>query len=430
MYQEISQIRITGTIPVAIYTHFANIGDRWEAGAMVGALIDYTYYTGDTTYNDIVSQAMLHQVGPKEDYMTPNQTKTTGNDDQAFWGIAAMSAAETNFQNPPKDKPQWLALAQAVFNTQAGRWEDRTCGGGLHWQVFPWSPGYNYRNSISNGAFFQLSARLAKYTGNATYAEWAEKTWDWMYSIELISKNYEVFDGSDDKKNCSDVNHIQWTYNAGAALLGAATMYAYTDGADIWRERVEGLLNATDVFFPNGRNIMVEVACEPILRCDIDQLSFKAYLARWMAATTRMAPFTYDTIMARLRSSAIAAAQQCSGDKSGRACGLTWTKGGEWDRSYPDVGLQMAALEVIQSNLVEHVVGPVTSTTGGTSEANPAAGGKSIPACMDATVRDKAGAGGMTAGIIIVLIGALWWMIIDAGVGKRVGDLGSESGIQ
>ena len=53
-----------------------------------------------------------------------------------FWGMAAMRAAETNFQNPPKDQPQWLALAQAVWNTQMERWDDTTCGGGLRWQIF------------------------------------------------------------------------------------------------------------------------------------------------------------------------------------------------------------------------------------------------------------------------------------------------------
>lgn len=48
----------------------------WEAGAMFGTLIDYWFYTGDTTYNDITTQAMLFQVGPSDDYMPPNQTKT------------------------------------------------------------------------------------------------------------------------------------------------------------------------------------------------------------------------------------------------------------------------------------------------------------------------------------------------------------------
>lgn len=60
----------------------------WEAGAMFGALIDYWYYTGDKSYNDVVTQALLFQTGPDNDYMPPNQSKSLGNDDQAFWGIA------------------------------------------------------------------------------------------------------------------------------------------------------------------------------------------------------------------------------------------------------------------------------------------------------------------------------------------------------
>lgn len=48
----------------------------WEAGAMFGQMIEYWYYTGDTTYNDVVTQGLLAQVGPSNDYMPPNQTKT------------------------------------------------------------------------------------------------------------------------------------------------------------------------------------------------------------------------------------------------------------------------------------------------------------------------------------------------------------------
>lgn len=195
---------------------------------MFGALIDYWYYTGDTQYNDIVTQAMLWQVGPNEDYMPPNQTKTLGNDDQSFWAMAAMSAAEVNFPNPPADKPQWLSLAQAVFNTQAPRWDDTTCGGGLRWQVFTFNNGYNYKNTISNGCFFNMAARLARYTGNSTYSDWANRAWDWIGSIGLMDGsggNYHFYDGSDDTLNCTQINHIQWTYNAGVYLYGAGMMY-------------------------------------------------------------------------------------------------------------------------------------------------------------------------------------------------------------
>lgn len=48
----------------------------WLAGAMFGQMIEYWFYTGDETYNPVVTQAMLAQVGPRNDFMPPNQTKT------------------------------------------------------------------------------------------------------------------------------------------------------------------------------------------------------------------------------------------------------------------------------------------------------------------------------------------------------------------
>lgn len=115
---------------------------------MWGALMDYWATTGDSTYNDLVMQAMLFQVGPNKDYMPPNVTASLGNDDQGFWGMSAMLAAELKFPDPPSDKPQWLALAQSVFNTQADpARHDSTCNGGLRWQIPFANNGYDYKNS-------------------------------------------------------------------------------------------------------------------------------------------------------------------------------------------------------------------------------------------------------------------------------------------
>ena len=35
----------------------------WEAGAMFGQLIDYWYYTNDSTYNDMVRDGIMFQIG-------------------------------------------------------------------------------------------------------------------------------------------------------------------------------------------------------------------------------------------------------------------------------------------------------------------------------------------------------------------------------
>ena len=58
--------QIPGLLPLPYYW--------WEAGAMFGLLIEYWYLTGDATYNDVVTQALLFQVG-NDDFMPTNQTK-------------------------------------------------------------------------------------------------------------------------------------------------------------------------------------------------------------------------------------------------------------------------------------------------------------------------------------------------------------------
>lgn len=138
-----------------------------------------------------------------------------------------MTAAELKFPDPPSGQPSWLALAQAVFNLQANRWDYGACGGGLRWQIFPFNNGYDYKNTISTGGFFQLAARLARYTGNTTYADWAEKSWDWMYGSPLITKEWKIWDGTSRGNNCSDADQIYWTYNVGTLLAGATYMYNY-----------------------------------------------------------------------------------------------------------------------------------------------------------------------------------------------------------
>ncbi|KAJ5094647.1 Six-hairpin glycosidase [Penicillium angulare] len=383
----------------------------WEAGAMFSSLIDYWFYTGDETWNDITTQGLLWQAGDTGAFMPNNQSKTEGNDDQAFWGFAAMSAAERNFPNPPSDKMGWLAMAQAVFNTQAPRWDTSSCNGGLRWQIFTWNNGYTYKNTISTGGFFNLAARLAKYTGNTTYSDWAEKAWDWTESVGFMTPDYHFWDGASDLGNCTEINEIEWTYNNGVYLLGAANMWNVTEDPK-WKMRTEKIIQSSSVFFKN--NVMVERACESVNTCMVDQRSFKGYLARWMAATTQLAPFTFDEIMPKLKASASAAAKSCSGGSDGTTCGLKWTEQ-KWDTT-KDFGQQMAALEVIQATLITKVAAPVTSDNGGTSKGDPSAGGKPEappPSSLTSpiTTADRAGAGILTAMMMVTLGGSAGWLI-------------------
>jgi mannan endo-1,6-alpha-mannosidase len=175
-----------------------------------------------------------------------------------------------------------------------------------------------------------------------------------------------------------------------------------------WKTRIDGILDTSALFFTN--NVMKEVACEDNGKCDVDQRSFKAYLSRWMAATTKLAPWTEDTIMTRLSASAKAAVATCSGGADGNQCGLQWTTG-SFDGSM-GVGEQMSVLEVIQSNLIGQVSGPVTNATGGTSKGDPSAGSGAQPAINLNTITtgDKAGAGILTTLVLITMFCGSWWM--------------------
>lgn len=201
----------------------------WEGGALWGTMVDYWHLTGDTTWNNLTQNSLIFQAGgPDYSYQPDNWTLSLGNDDQGFWGMSAMLAAENNFQDPPADDPGWLALAQGVFNTQASPdRHDDTCNGGMRWQIPPTNKGYDYKNTIANGIFFNLGARLARYTNNATYADWATKTYEWLEGVGYVDAEYNVYDGAYTGTNCSIINEAQFSYTAAVLLQGAAFMYNY-----------------------------------------------------------------------------------------------------------------------------------------------------------------------------------------------------------
>jgi mannan endo-1,6-alpha-mannosidase len=385
----------------------------WEAGALWGAMLDYYHYTNDSSYNAVTTQALLSQVGPLYDYMVPWHQFDEGNDDQAFWGFAIMSAAEKGYPQPTIGNYSWVQLTENLWNTQVRRWDTSSCNGGLKWQIFPANSGYNYKNSISNGAFFQLSARLARFTGNQTYFEWANTAYDWLSNVGFIDSQYHIIDGAGIPTNCSVQNKIIWTYNAGVALYGAAALYNYTNGSAIWAERTQGFLNATGNFFSpfgNSSNIMYEPACETVNTCNNDQFSFKGYLARFMWETSVLAPFTRNTVATRLTASAQAAAIACSGGATSSTCGQKWYVGG-YDGKI-GVGQQMSALETIQGLLVGNSPPPLRST----QEHFVAAATSSLPAPVPTPTPTQAKTHAKNAASSLSFSFLLWGWAIAAGV--------------
>lgn len=261
----------------------------WESGTTLDALLTYMHTNSDPTYNALVSNTLLSQTTSTNDFMVPGQA--TGNDDQAWWALAAMSAAEYNLP-APAGTPAWANLAANAFATQKSRWQTSSCGGGLKWKINAGDQGYNYRSTISNALFFQLAARLARYNDDGDALAWAEKSWGWMSTTGggggVVTKEFDVFDGTDDKNSCGDVNHDLWSYNTGAVLYGAAVMASHTN-QQVWKDRAQGLLDAVKRNFVKD-GALFEGKCEGSGSCNADQVAFKGILARWLGASASVLP--------------------------------------------------------------------------------------------------------------------------------------------
>lgn len=318
-------------------------------------MLDYYHYTRDSSYNDVIVQALLHptNLAPTFDYMPREHAKEEGNDDLFFWGSAAMTAAERNFPQPNDTAPPWIDIAANVFNQLVSRWDEGNCSGGLRWQIYADNPnGLTYKNSITNGGFFQLAARLARATGNDTYLDWAQRAWDWSTRVGLIDAQfYHVYDGVDSKDQCSTVNRVSFSYLSGVYIYGAAVMANHTDKPE-WADIASKLVDGAGWFFLSDdgvKNVMYEAACENIDKCNYDMITFKGYLSRFMWQSAALLPALRPRVDELLLPSARAAAASCTGGESGHECGMKWTTGA-FDGK-PGLGPQMCALETIQGLL-------------------------------------------------------------------------------
>ncbi|KAL1639783.1 hydrolase 76 protein [Diplodia intermedia] len=337
----------------------------WEYAVAWDSLVNYWYLTGDATHNVAVQAALDHQLGPNDDYMPLNQTAKLMNDDEAVWGLAAMTAAERGFPLADDSEPAYVERARNVFDNMAGRWDTATCGGGLRWAIFAFNNGYSYKDTATQAFFFQLAARLARFTGNETYIDWATRSYDWTRDVGLIdADNFNVYGGTPTGGNCSVTDHTQWSLYGASFAYGSAIMANITSNST-WATRASShLANTLHLFFPATTPVLQEVACEPKSTCNVDQLVFPALTLRWLALLPVFNSTTNDgsALATALDSTAVAAASRCTtadDDAAVAECTNGWSE----DDAYEDgkvkrtkgLGQQLAALEALLARYVRGV---------------------------------------------------------------------------
>ncbi|KAL9616208.1 MAG: hypothetical protein Q9160_008898 [Pyrenula sp. 1 TL-2023] len=371
----------------------------WVSAAYWNGLLDNAYMTGNHGYNNISTQALLAQRGPNDDFMPLNQTKNEGNDDQGFWALAALSADDYGVPMSPASEndtqpTSWMQMAQNVFDEQVARWDDQSCDGGLRWQIFTFNNGYNYKNSVSQGTFFQLAARLATKTGNKTYADWADKSYSWMESSGLIARPSMsntssasptvIYDGTS-TEDCSDINKIQWTLPLGLFLRGVSTLRGSsfdTPNVSPWADRSSALTDTAFNTFFGDDNVLFESACggstgpDMDSRCNLEQRAYRYYLVSALANLVVQHPddktHAFDQV---LNATATAVARNCLGNGT---CGMNWRKDA-YD-GVNSVGEGLAAMGVLNALGISRGLGEFANGT----EVKPTAsatgtGGTSAP---------------------------------------------------
>lgn len=332
----------------------------WTNAAAWDALIEYWARTGDGGFNSLVSDALVAQAGKGNDFQPANQSRTLDNDDIASWALAAMTAAERRLPYTDMAKQKgisWAQYAQNAFDVLTARWGNNPCNGGLRYAVTAAQPWYDMASSGSGGNYYQLAARLYRYTGNETHGNWASKTMSWlqMDAGGLVQPiNSTVYEAVNLTRGChpgtDDVSYWQWSIDLASIMHGAAIMgtgpqpgHPETVGDSELIANAMGLMAGIHYFqdHDTGRKLlgptrMFETDCEQNSNDNncttIDYPSYKGPALSWLSKSYVILNYTAegntdDTInmaQSMLYDSAKVAQVACDGGPDQFACGTSW----------------------------------------------------------------------------------------------------------
>lgn len=307
----------------------------WNSANELGALIDYSRLTGNTSYTS--------------DIATTFNDNSSGNflndyyDDEGWWGLTWVNAYDYT------GNVTYLNMAKTIFADMTGGW-DSTCGGGI-W----WSKDRTYKNAIPNELFLTLAVRLHERTPNdSSYLNWATQEWTWFSGSGLINSSHLINDGL--TSSCQNNGNTTWTYNQGVILGGLTDLYK-TTGNTAYLTEAESIANVAISTLVNANGILEE-SCEAASNCNSDQAQFKGIFMRnleqlYLAAHQQ----TYANFLVANASSIWQNDRNSSGQ-----FGLKWY--GPFDSADPV--RQSSALDALNAAI------PFSNTASGTSPSNVA----------------------------------------------------------
>ena len=86
-----------------------------ELGPIWGALVEYSYLTGDWQFDSATAKALWTLNSLYEWFETPSKSQNVTNGAQSNWALAALTAAEVGFSKPGEGA--WIDLAKKRLRT-------------------------------------------------------------------------------------------------------------------------------------------------------------------------------------------------------------------------------------------------------------------------------------------------------------------------
>src|SRR5215469_15003171 len=119
----------------------------WNAANSITALANYERITGSRSYDSVLANTFRTAQSAHPNFVNNYY------DDDGWWALAWIDAYDLTGNR------EYLQMAETIFTTMTGGWDDSVCGGGV-W----WSTAKKYKNAIPNELFLTIAAKLANRT--------------------------------------------------------------------------------------------------------------------------------------------------------------------------------------------------------------------------------------------------------------------------
>ncbi|KAJ3276618.1 hypothetical protein HDV01_004151 [Terramyces sp. JEL0728] len=183
--------------------------DYWPRANVFQTLFDHYEVTGlrDSILNQYLDKlSKFDYKGDTNQYL----------DDRAWLALAALKAHDL--------RPDQEYIDHAVHEHQIMQqsWSDK-CGGGVLWTI-----NGDYKNTIANGLYFELSSKLFLKTRNNFYLNEAQKTFTWIMNAKLYDGKI-FLDGIKNIDSMCSLNGGVYSYQLGVMISGMVNMFKATN---------------------------------------------------------------------------------------------------------------------------------------------------------------------------------------------------------